>query len=144
MSIKKDAFETIYTISIDEAVHRTGLYQEQGHKVKALSVSFNDLVGLVNLYNAMNEGQTMPESMYSAVRIYMGINDDGTECAVLVPVIGYAGKDAPGTDVLGIPLAGGPEESFCYDFSHPCPSTCDVNSRLYHTKTQQQQSIGNY
>lgn len=133
MSAENNSFESIYTISIDEAVQRTGLYQSQGHKVKALTVSFDDLVGLVNLYNAMNKGQTMPENMYSGVRIYMGINDDGSECAVLVPVIGYAGKSIPGIDSLGI-VDAGKEESFCYDFSHPCPSTCDVTSRLYHSK----------
>jgi hypothetical protein len=134
MSAKNNAFESIYTISIDEAVSRTKLYQDQGHKIKALSVSFNDLVGLVNLYNAMNDGITMPEDMYSGVRIYLGINDDGDECGVLVPVIGYYGKEVPGIDMLGLPLAGGSEESFCYDFSHPCPSTCDVSSKLYHGK----------
>lgn len=143
MSAKHNSFDSLYTITIDEAIKRTRLYQDQGHKVKALSVSFDDLVGLVNLYNAMNQGQTMPENMYSGVRIYLGINDDGSECGVLVPVIGYAGKDVPGIDMLGIPLAGGPEESFCYDFSHPCPSTCDVNSKLYHSEIKEQ-SIGNY
>ena len=64
----------------------------------------------------------------TSVRAYLAMvtpGDVSTLKVVLVPV------DANGNDITGIPGAGDVTESTVFDFSSPCPNTCDINSPLF-------------
>jgi hypothetical protein len=64
----------------------------------------------------------------TSVRAYLAMvtpGDVSTLKVVLVPV------DANGNDITSIPGAGDVTESTVFDFSSPCPQTCDINSPLF-------------
>ena len=64
----------------------------------------------------------------TSVRAYLSMvtpGDVSTLKVVLVPV------DASGNDITGIPGAGDITESTVFDFSSPCPQTCDIDSPLF-------------
>jgi hypothetical protein len=54
------------------------------------------------------------------VRSYLGLDVNNQPHLVIV------GVDAKGNDMIDDTKGW-----YIYDFSHPCPSTCDVNSPLY-------------
>lgn len=57
------------------------------------------------------------------IRAYIGVDGNGVNKLMLV------GVDAAGNDLIN-DAAG----QYIYDFTKPCPSTCDVNSPLYTLK----------
>lgn len=69
-----------------------------------------------------------------AARAYIGIDDDGVERLMIVGT-----KYNPKTDVY-VDMITQPEkdgvllDGDIYDFTQPCPSTCDIDSPLYSTK----------
>jgi hypothetical protein len=57
------------------------------------------------------------------VRAYIGIDENGVNKLMLV------GVDKDGNDLIDDTC-----EQYIYDFTKPCPSTCDVDSPLYTLK----------
>ena len=63
-----------------------------------------------------------------SVRAYLSMvtpNDVSTLKIILVPV------DAAGNDILMVPGPTGVDQSSIFDFTTPCPQTCDLNSPLF-------------
>ena len=67
--------------------------------------------------------QLMAETNVQDVRAYCGIDENGEYKLMLV------GVDSSGNDLID-DAAG----DYIYDFTMPCPQTCDVNSPLYTLK----------
>ncbi|MBQ4821355.1 hypothetical protein [Aquimarina sp. MMG016] len=74
--------------------------------------------------------EVLQEKHVVNVRAYMGIDDDGIEKLIIV------GVDADGKDVIG-PISNKSattndeiEFGYLYDFTDPCPNTCDNSSPL--------------
>lgn len=83
----------------------------KGSDFKASLISQDDLKGL------------MDEIGENGIRAYNGIDDNGAYKLIIVAV------DANGKDLID------PENGFnIYDFTLPCPATCDVNSQLFTLK----------
>jgi hypothetical protein len=65
----------------------------------------------------------------TSVRAYLAMvtpGDVATLKVILVPV------DANGKDITGIPgVVEGVTDSTVFDFTSPCPQTCDINSPLF-------------
>ena len=57
------------------------------------------------------------------IRAYIGVDEDGVNKLMLV------GVDKDGNDLIN-----DEKKQFIYDFTQPCPSTCDVDSPLYTLK----------
>lgn len=57
------------------------------------------------------------------IRAYIGVDEDGVNKLMLV------GVDADGNDLINDEL-----QQYIYDFTQPCPTTCDINSPLYTLK----------
>jgi hypothetical protein len=63
-----------------------------------------------------------------SVRAYLSMATPGDISSlkiILVPV------DRNNNDVLEVPGATGVDESSIFDFTSPCPQTCDINSPLF-------------
>lgn len=78
---------------------------------------------------------------YKHARIYLGVDDEGQFRAFLVPVAGAdIAKQRPGKDIIpegaywrGLQGMGSPQEEgqYVFDFTMPCPNSCDEGSELY-------------
>lgn len=73
-----------------------------------------------HLIPQINITQLMASIGCQDIRAYMGIDDNGDAKLMMVAV------DANGNDLID--TASG---YYIYDFTEPCPNTCDVNSPLY-------------
>ena len=67
--------------------------------------------------------QLMNEKDVVDIRAYIGIDDNGENKLMLV------GVDANGNDLID-----DANEQYIYDFTKPCPTTCNVTSPLYTLK----------
>lgn len=67
--------------------------------------------------------QLMDEPQVQDVRAYVGIDDEGEHHLMLV-----------GTDRDGRDLINENEKQYIYDFTMPCPNTCDPGSPLFDLK----------
>jgi hypothetical protein len=67
--------------------------------------------------------QLLAEPGITNVRAYIGIDDTGMHKLMLV------GVDANGKDMINDATG-----QYIYDFTMPCPTTCDENSPLYTLK----------
>ena len=67
--------------------------------------------------------QLLTENGVANVRAYIGIDENGINKLMLV------GVDANGNDMINDQKA-----QYIYDFTVPCPTTCDINSPLYTLK----------
>ncbi len=67
--------------------------------------------------------QLLAEPGVANIRAYIGIDENGVNKLMLV------GVDAEGKDMIN-----DAEGQYIYDFTMPCPSTCDVDSPLYTLK----------
>lgn len=86
--------------------------------IHAFNIPMADIVSLSQFANC------------PSVRAYLAMevpNDISTLKIILVPV------DEKGKDITGIPSADGlgDETSTVFDFTSPCPKTCDVDSPLF-------------
>jgi len=118
------ALPTIYSIPVEEACAWTRRWRDAGNTIRAFTIDVAELNDIIN-----ELGKLLPDPVRQ-VRVYFGYKDTGEECLVLV------GVDAEGKDIvyywkrdeaLG---ADATEESGTYDFTRPCPSTCDEGSPL--------------
>ncbi|MCG2612569.1 hypothetical protein LZZ90_13725 [Flavobacterium sp. SM15] len=67
--------------------------------------------------------QLMAEKDVVDVRAYIGIDENGINKLMLV-----------GVDTKGNDLIDDTNEQYIYDFTQPCPDTCNVTSPLYTLK----------
>ncbi|TGD56650.1 hypothetical protein [Flavobacterium humi] len=67
--------------------------------------------------------ELLAEKYVVDVRAYIGVDDDGVNKLMLV------GVDADGKDLIN-----DSNQQYIYDFTQPCPNTCDVDSPLYTLK----------
>jgi len=84
--------------------------------IKAFNIPMQDIINLSNFTKC------------PSVRAYLSMTsttDVSTLKIILVPV------DALGNDVLSVPGPLGTDQSSIFDFTTPCPQTCDVNSPLF-------------
>ncbi len=86
--------------------------------IRAFNIPMEDIVNLSKF------------SQCPSVRAYlaMGTKDTiSTLKIILVPV------DIKGNDIISMPgaTAGDPADSTIFDFTSPCPQTCDINSPLF-------------
>lgn len=67
--------------------------------------------------------QLLNETNVVDVRAYIGVDENGINKLMLV-----------GVDINGNDLIDDTNKQYIYDFTKPCPSTCDVDSPLYTLK----------
>ncbi|MGH2667365.1 hypothetical protein [Flavobacterium sp.] len=67
--------------------------------------------------------ELLAEKYVVDIRAYIGVDDQGVNKLMLV------GVDAAGNDLIN--ASNG---DYIYDFTQPCPNTCDVDSPLYTLK----------
>lgn len=139
MSTKKkhDGLPTpLNTVSIQTAVDATTNWRHYneslpgtGDYVRAFFIPMQDLDGLNDVI------QNNPGAI--GVRVYLGKEDTLTDQSAvsanglklyIVAVEGTGVTPDNGMDILMTPDTGASE---IYDFTMPCPSTCDFNSLLY-------------
>jgi hypothetical protein len=96
------------------------------HKVKAYFVDVEELMDVIR------------EANMDAMRIYFGLEEDGTEKMFLVAAERLYNKEGETVEVRDLidddsfdtdGLIDG-DGHFVYDFSNPCPATCDESSPL--------------
>lgn len=75
------------------------------------------LIPRIDIVQLMNNEETVD------VRAYIGIDDNGENKLMLV------GVDADGNDLIDETKG-----QYIYDFTKPCPTTCNVTSPLYTLK----------
>ncbi|MFD0964494.1 hypothetical protein [Pseudofulvibacter geojedonensis] len=75
----------------------------------------------------------------AGVRGYLGIDstngtgkDNGYGEKMLFVGTDYNSKTGAHNDIILNPTNPQSKDSGIYDFTYPCPSTCDINSELYH------------
>ena len=119
------ALPTVYSIPLSDACRYTRRWRDAGNTVKAFTI---DKQELIDIFDELGRKHL---SEVTEVRVYFGIKDDGKEALVLV------GVDAEGNDITSFYKPGettqrveGEEESGTYDFTRPCPDTCDEGSPL--------------
>jgi hypothetical protein len=118
------------TITLEEAKTWAARWRrEEGdynkhHELKAF------LIPKVDLLEVLEEG-------IDAARAYIGIDDDGVERLMIVGTK-YDEKTDTYVDMItgstGRADSAVLPEGDIYDFTQPCPSTCDINSPLYGSK----------
>lgn len=67
--------------------------------------------------------QLLTEVGVANLRAYIGVDENGVNKLMIV------GVDAEGNDMINDQKA-----QYIYDFTVPCPTTCDINSPLYTLK----------
>ena len=118
MEAKTQPLESIYDLPLETAVEWTArwrAFQQEAkpdptNDKKAFRVNVQELIDVV---------KGIPDQV-EYVRFYLGLDDELTEHMILV------GVDKDNKD-----LCTYEGQSCTYDFTHPCPSTCDVDSPLY-------------
>ncbi|WP_461790978.1 hypothetical protein [Pedobacter sp.] len=126
------------TIPVDEAVDRVTRFRDQlieqvpeTNIPRAVFIPMSDLLAIINSYNVVGaDGADI--NKLSGVRAYFAVKETDTDLpdditAVIVPV-DKAGKDIIYKDGNG---SGEDEKTEIYDFTQPCPSTCDDTSPLF-------------
>lgn len=109
------ALPTVYSIPLAEACEYTRRWRERGNQVKAFTID------VAELNDVINEIKRVAFEM-KAIRVYFGykeVNGEMQECLVLV------GLDNDGNDITSY-MSRGHSESGTYDFTRPCPDTCDT------------------
>ena len=109
------ALPTIYSIPLAEACEYTRRWRERGNNIKAFTIDVAELNDVISELSRI-----IPEWQMTQIRVYFGIKDNDEECLVLV------GLDSQGNDITSYIGGRGVEESGTYDFTRPCPDTCDT------------------
>ncbi len=117
------------TISVDEAVAYTTRWRKANPDMpKAFSFSLDEITTLIGELSRAKS----PAMEFSAIRFYLGINDQGIPTLVMVGVNGEydPSSEKGGTDVLMV--LNGKDELIpgAYDFSSPCPYLCSGGNSL--------------
>ena len=121
------ALPTVYSIPLSDACRYTRRWREAGNTIRAFTIDTQELLDIID-----ELGRKHLKAV-AQVRVYFGIKDTGEEALVLV------GVDEHGNDITSFMKPGaaqsaknveGEEESGTYDFTRPCPDTCDSGSPL--------------
>ncbi|NII27009.1 hypothetical protein HB364_18100 [Pseudoflavitalea sp. X16] len=112
---------SLYSLPLLTAIEYTRRWRTQGHNIKAFTIDVAELNDIIDEY-----GKKIPDFKPSQIRIYFGINSQGAEALVLI------GVDDEGHDILTYVDSKNIERPGTYDFTHPCPDTCDNESPLSH------------
>jgi hypothetical protein len=119
------ATRSSYTITKETAHNYVAAFRSReeaqgkkpGEYVRSFSMSAVEVQDIMNALTTISKGDISK----TKVRFYKAINDDGQETLVIVAV------DANGNDVTYYKDKNGNLQSAIFDFTHPCPSTCDGN-----------------
>jgi len=112
MSENKSQETAVNTITLETAQAWAQKWRDTpGATVKA------HLIPQIDITQLMNEKDVVD------IRAYIGIDDNGENKLMLV------GVDANGNDLID-----DANEQYIYDFTKPCPTTCNVTSPLYTLK----------
>lgn len=117
-----------YTISKETAHNyvtafrkkQEGQGKKRGEYVESFSISATEVQDIMNALTTISNGYISKMK----VRFYKGINDSGEETLVIVAA------DANGNDVTYYKDKNGNLQSAIFDFTRPCPSTCDGTGDL--------------
>ena len=115
---------TVYSIPLSDACRYTRRWREAGNTIKAFTIDTQELTDIIDELGVKHMKEV------KQVRVYFGIKDDNKEALVLV------GVDEFGNDITSFmkpesaAKVEGEEESGTYDFTRPCPDTCDEESPL--------------
>ena len=119
------ALPTVYSIALSDACRYTRRWREAGNTIRAFTIDKQELLDIIDELGVKHQKEI------KQVRVYFGIKDDEKEALVLVAV------DEFGNDITSFMKPGettqkveGEEESGTYDFTRPCPDTCDEGSPL--------------
>ena len=118
------ALPTVYSIPLSDACRYTRRWREAGNTIKAFTIDTQELTDIIDELGVKHMKEV------KQVRVYFGIKDDNKEALVLV------GVDEFGNDITSFmkpesaAKVEGEEESGTYDFTRPCPDTCDEESPL--------------
>ena len=118
------ALPTVYSIALSDACRYTRRWREAGNTIKAFTIDTQELTDIITELGVKHMKEV------KQVRVYFGIKDDNKEALVLV------GVDEFGNDITSFmkpesaAKVEGEEESGTYDFTRPCPDTCDEESPL--------------
>jgi hypothetical protein len=110
---------TVYQIPVHEAAEWTAAWRETNPGIRAFKADLEEIIEIVNEIKNRLPGDNIP-----GIRMYFGIKPGGEESLVLVAV------NEHGQDILHYTDENGVEQSGTYDFTHPCPGTCDDGSIL--------------
>ena len=113
------------TIPLEEAIERIRVYREVASRIfppenvpKAIFIPIDDVMEIIEKYNRREE--------VSGIRVYFSQLTDEPETAEVRGLVVPVRKDM--TDIVD----SGPDgESSIYDFTMPCPTQCDIKSRLF-------------
>ena len=115
---------TTYNIPLADAERYTARWREDHRDSdKAFTIDVQELKDIIDELGRRHHHQCPVKQ----IRVYFGIKDDGKEGLILV------GVDKDGKDITTLPPTPGRAEddnSGTYDFTKPCPSTCDETSPL--------------
>jgi hypothetical protein len=117
---------TTYKIPLQDACRYTARWREaHRNSDRAFTIDVQELKDVIDEFSRRNPFNCPVKE----VRVYFGIKDDGKEGLILV------GVDKYGRDITTlIPNVGSNvedlENSGTYDFTKPCPDTCDDTSPL--------------
>ena len=109
---------SIYQIPLETAIAWTARWREfqQDHKPEPID---NKKAFRVNVQELQDVINNIPGEV-TDIRFYFGLDDAMTEHMVLV------GVDKENKDLYTYE-----GQAYTYDFTHPCPSTCDIDSPLF-------------
>ncbi|MGN7785613.1 hypothetical protein ACTJIJ_13875 [Niabella sp. 22666] len=128
-------FATTYNAypSTDAEEKRKHIKPDGKETFRGFRVSIDDLKALYEVINDVNKDQN--DNPIDGIRIYLakgyaGLKPDNEEESDMHVLIVPVTKD--GKDMLEAPgLSTHAGESTIFDFSSPCPATCDLDSPLY-------------
>jgi hypothetical protein len=117
-----------YTITKETAHNYVAAFQhreeaqgkKRGEYVRSFSISATEVQDIMKALTTISNG----EISKMKVRFYKGINDEGKETLVIVAV------DSNGKDVTYYKDKDGNLQSGIFDFTKPCPDTCDGDDDL--------------
>ena len=118
------ALPTVYSIALSDACRYTRRWREAGNTIKAFTIDTQELIDIITQLGVKHMKEV------HQVRVYFGIKDDNKEALVLVGVDEYGNDITSFMKPESTAKVEGEEESGTYDFTRPCPDTCDEGSPL--------------
>lgn len=130
---------TVPTVPLQEAIDRVTRFRNQlidkvpeANIPRAVFIPIADLMAIINKFQALDEHGNIRNSL-TGVRAYFAVKESDQDLpdditALIVPV------DLAGSDIVAhtTGVEGGDEDdSDIYDFTKPCPDSCDFQSPLY-------------
>ncbi|MFN0293281.1 hypothetical protein [Pedobacter helvus] len=128
---------TVPTVPLQEAIDRVTRFRDQlinqvpeANIPRAVFIPIADLMAIIEKFQDLDEHGNIRNSL-TGVRAYFAVKESDQDLpddvtALIVPV------DLAGADIVAHTNGLGEEEdSDIYDFTKPCPDSCDEESPLY-------------